>query len=533
MPPELPGPSPTVPAGPPAGEAGRHGGQVNAQGLVARALSSLEADPSIALLRELASDRPERAYVVGGFLRDLALGFSPPDVDFALRDARDVAARFARATRGSFVLLHDDEQGDRRLVQARVVVRGTGGAPAAYDFGELSPEGIDADLAARDFTINALALPLRQAADAEPPDLIDPFGGLRDLAAGVVRLVSPDAIARDPLRILRAFRFAATLQFEIDPETLAHLASNADKVGAPAAERTRAELLRLMSALRSVGALRMMDAAGVLTILLPELEAGRGTGQSGFHDLDVFEHGIATYAAAEDVLADLPAWFGELAPEAEAYLAQPDRIALLKLAALLHDIAKPATRSEQPGGIVHFYEHDRIGAAMCGAIARRLRLSRRQTTMLSTLVRHHMRMLHLAHAEDHACRQAGQGDVTARAARRLRKHCGVHGVGVLLLGFADALATRGPDMPADAPDQLRRIASRLLSLWHEDDRRAKTSARLLTGHDIMAEFGVSEGPQLGRALDLVAEAQLEGVVSTREEALAFLQSNRRRWRNEH
>ena len=516
MSPELPGPTPTMPTRRP----------VDAQGLVARVLGSLQADPNIALLGELASDRAEPVYVVGGFLRDLALGLTPPDVDFALRGARDFAARFARAARGSFVLLHDDEHEGRHLVQARVVVRGTRGGPKAYDFGELSAEGIEADLAARDFTINALALPLPEAGDAEPPDLLDPFHGLRDLAAGVVGLISPDAIARDPLRILRAFRFAATLGFEIDGETLAWLAADADKVGAPAPERIRTELLTLMSAPRSLTAVQTMNAAGVLTALFPELEAGRGVGQSGFHDLDVFEHSIATYAAAEEVLSDLPAWLGEWAPEAEAYLAQPDRVALLKLAALLHDIAKPATRSEQPDGTIHFYDHDRVGATMCSAIARRLRLSRRQTATLSTLVRHHMRMLHLARAAE------GSG-LTPRAARRLRRHCSPHGVGLILLGFADALATRGPDVPADAPDQLRRIASRLLRLWHQDDRRAGASARLLTGHDIMAEFGVAEGPHLGRALALVAEAQLEGVVSTREEALAFLQTNRRQWRTEH
>ncbi|MFQ6098209.1 MAG: HD domain-containing protein, partial [Armatimonadota bacterium] len=391
--------------------------------LAANTLVALRTDPNAAAILRLASSRKERIYIVGGYLRDVALGFTPRDVDLVMRDATAAAREFAKETGASLIALQEREDGVLRRAQFRLVVRSSGGEGAVYDFGEMCEGGIESDLSQRDFTINAIALPLPPAAEEASPVVIAPSGALADLADRLVRLVRPDAVERDSLRILRAFRFAATLDFSIEPATSGHLARMASRVCEPAPERTQAELLKMMSASRSARVVRQMAALGVLTRLFPELEGTRGVMQPRFHHLDVFEHSIATYEALEDVVADLRAWLGEWAPGAARYLAEGERPALLKLAALLHDVGKPETRTEQEDGTVRFHHHDERGAEMMGAVARRLRLSREQSAMLTTLVRHHMRPLQLTAAE-----RAGQ--LTARAARRMRRDCRPHAVGL-------------------------------------------------------------------------------------------------------
>ncbi len=186
-----------------------------------------------------------------------------------------------------------------------------------------------------------------------PPELVDPLGGLPDLARGRLRMVAPKNFHDDPLRLLRAYRFAATHGFQITPETTAAIRRAAPEFSRVAGERVHQELFLLLAAPSAAPVLGAMEAAGLLGQVFPELEDMKGVEQNGYHHLDVYGHSLATVAALEEVLADPEAYFGELAPEVVRYAHQPPKTVLLKLAALFHDAGKPQVqaRRTQPGAL--------------------------------------------------------------------------------------------------------------------------------------------------------------------------------------
>ncbi len=199
-----------------------------------------------------------------------------------------MARDLAQALSGTYVLLDEQER------TARVVA-----GPDTLDLAEFRGPTLEEDLKGRDFTINAMALDLAALLAGEPPELIDPLGGLTDLAAGQVRMVAADNLAYDPLRLLRAYRFAATHGFAITPETAAAIQALAPALAKVAGERVHYELFQLLAAPRAAGVLRDMDRTGLLTQVFPELADMKGVPQDGYHHLNVFEHSLEAAAQLE------------------------------------------------------------------------------------------------------------------------------------------------------------------------------------------------------------------------------------------
>jgi putative nucleotidyltransferase with HDIG domain len=259
-------------------------------------------------------------------------------------------------------------------------------------------------------------------------------------------------------------------------------------------------------------ALRRLDALGLLAVILPEVEPMRRTTQPAPHRFDVLEHSLRAVAAADRLLGDL----GRLAPAAESlavHLAGTlgggvERRHVLKLAALLHDVAKPETR-QLVGGRIRFFEHDVIGAARARAIGERLRLPERAMAVLERVVRHHLRPMHLAQA----------GEITRRARYRFYRDLAEDCRDLLLLALVDAAAVTG-----ESPFRAWRrspIVRDLLGGWQEEEAAA-AAPPLLRGGDVMERFGLAPGPAVGRLLARAREAQALGLVATRDEALAYL-----------
>src|SRR5213078_2827400 len=382
--------------------------------------------------------------------------------------ALDLSRRVATRLGGAFVPL-DPERGTGRVVVAGV----------RLDVTDFRGPSLAADLAARDFTVNALAVPLRELATHGAAPIVDPTGGLADLRARRLRAPASRVLADDPLRALRGVRLEAVL-------------------GLPAAAR----------------AFRRMDALGLLGVLVPEVEAMRATAQPAPHRFPVLEHSLRALAAADRVLARLAALvpFGE---ELRAHMDEPlgggvTRGQVLKLGALLHDVAKPETRRLVQGR-VRFFDHDVVGAERARAIGRRLRLPERALGVLERLVRHHLRPMHLG----------ASGRLTNRARSRFYRDLREDTQDLLLLALADAAAVTGT-----SPWSVWRRAlliRDLLGGWQEL-QAIEAAPPLLRGEDVMHRLGLAPGPAVGRALARVREAQALGRLKTRDEALAYLDS---------
>jgi putative nucleotidyltransferase with HDIG domain len=477
------------------------------------------------VVRDLAGEQAVRIWVVGGAVRDLILARPVHDWDFAVdRAAMAVARAVGDALGGAFFPL-DEERGT-----ARVVLRTEHGSRVELDFALLRGDSLDADLARRDFTVNAMAVD-------EAGILIDPLGGHRDLRHERIRATSERALGDDPVRLLRAARLEAETHFRIEPETEAWIRRDAALMVRSAAERLRDEFARGLAVSGASRFIQRLDDLKLLVCVVPEMESLKGVTQSYPHRFDVWRHTatvIDTLEAVVDTIVvgstrpgglrplDVPtaAWgeltrfIGQFARDIRAHLAVAvsggrDRALLLKLGALLHDIGKPGTRSIGDDGRIHFYTHEPVGARIAAARLRALRFSRDEVQRAATVVEGHLRPAHLARGEK----------VTRRAVYRYFRDTGDAGVDIVLLSLADHLATWGPRLRGER--WMRRLEVAELLLHHYFERRAETVTPELPvdGHDLMRELDLEPGPEIGLLLDALREAMAAGEIETREEAL--------------
>ncbi|HKG37234.1 MAG TPA: HD domain-containing protein [Solirubrobacterales bacterium] len=440
------------------------------------------------------------AWVVGGAVRDAALGRSVRDLDIAVAgSSRDAAAALAAAAGGhAFELSAEHETWRAAARDGRWQA----------DVTPLRGDGIEGDLALRDFTLGAVAVPLRDGAP------LDPHGGLDDLEARVLRAVGDAAFEADPLRLLRAGRLAAELGAEIEPRTADLARASAGRAAEPAGERILGELRNLVASPEPLRGLALLDGLGVTAHLLPEVEATKAVEQNPNHHLDVHGHTLAVIERLLEVERDLDRYAGPHAEEVRSLLAEPladgfSRGDALRLGALLHDIGKPATRGERDG-YVTFIGHDRVGAEMVGELAGRLRASRRLTRHLQSLTRNHLRLGFLVR----------ERPLPPRRAHEYLRATEPASVDVTLLTVADRLAARGAG-PVASEEMVQghlELAAEMIAAGL-DWRREGPPPPLVGGEELAEALGVRPGPQIGELLAELEAAQYAGEVRTREEAI--------------
>jgi poly(A) polymerase/tRNA nucleotidyltransferase (CCA-adding enzyme) len=463
-------------------------------------------------------------YLVGGAVRDCLLRRSTYDLDLAVAgDGLRLARRLANHFDGDYYPLDPDRS------TGRAILYYADGSRLVVDVARLrgrDPYDLAADLADRDFTINALAIDL-----GAPDAIVDFHGGRADLQSRLIRPVSPDSIRNDPLRALRAVRQAAELGFALAPETERSVRRDGPALAGVSAERVRDELARLLARPDAAPWLRSLDELGLLVVVFPELAALRGVEQPPPHHLDVLAHSLAAFAALEDILARWspytgpspksharsPADFLSYADRVRDYLAQETghnrpRAVSLKLALLLHDIGKPASRTVDGQGRIRFLGHPRGGARMAAQAVQRLRFDRAEVRLVETIVRQHMRPLLLA----------AQESVSSRAMYRFFRDTGEAAVDVVLHALADHRATYVPGAEDPHKPRLVALAGRIFAeYWDKKALRLDTPS-LLSGRDLLREFDLEPGSHIGELLEIVREAQAIGQVHTREEALALV-----------
>ena len=442
----------------------------------------------------------EGAWIVGGAVRDAALGREVDDLDLAVAGDPGAVARAIGGELGEHAFELSAEFGTWRVVAAE--------HGAQVDVTALRGVGIEADLAERDFTIGAIAVPL------DGGDPIDPYGGFADLERLLLRTVGEHSFERDPLRLLRAARLAAELGLEIDPGTVSLARAAAGRAADPAGERQLTELRQLLGGPGPLRGLALLDELGLTAVVLPELESLRGVEQGPNHHLDVHGHTLAVLEHTLEVEGGLDRFAGERAEEVAALLAEPlademTRGTALRFGALFHDIAKPATKAERDG-FVGFRGHDVVGAEVIGEICARLRASRRLTQHLQALTLHHLRLGFLI----------PEAPLSARRVHGYLRATDPVSVDVTLLTIADRLSARGagplarPEMVQAHLDLARQMIAAGL-----DWRREGPPPPLLRGDELAAELGIEAGPELGELLAELEAAQYAGEVSDRAGAV--------------
>ena len=473
------------------------------------------------------------AYMVGGAVRDRLQSLpersdgGSGDIDLSLNSpVADLVEALAEEVNATPVVM-DDERGYVRLIDPSDKRKWLDLAVFDGD--------VETDLARRDFTINAMAVPLsqwlaRDAHDSIEDAVIDPHGGMTDLRQRVVREVSAGNLLDDPVRMLRAVRFATRLKFEIEGATAAVIRDNGQRFNEASPERVRDEFFALMASDRPEYGIRELDRLGLLDILLPELTGGRGFVQRGMHYYDVMEHGLHALGVATRLmegadrvsdpflkhvpwLPDFDDYFREIVGDGQT------RATILKMTALLHDIGKPGTVTVEPptegrpNGRIRFLGHGELGARMATDFLTRLRCGRRTIAHVSLMIEEHLRPFQMSD---------GIAPPTGRAIFRYFRDVSPVAIDTVMLSVCDYAATSGPLLNRANFERYSGLLSAILARGLEPEPERIDKDLLVDGYQVQERFGLQPGPEVGRLLDALRDGESSGVVRTKAEAYELL-----------
>jgi poly(A) polymerase len=479
----------------------------------------------LAKLKDFFSARQYPAFLVGGYLRDSLLSLPPEqDLDIAVAgDSQRVGRELAQVMGGVFVSLSPAHDVARVVAAApKAGAReetGSMGGRWTVDLAGFSGS-IEEDLERRDFTINAMALPIQGWALPVHSDLIiDPFNGRQDLGQKRIRAVTQRVFQDDPGRLMRAVRLAASLGFRLEPETARLVRSEAHRVTQVSGERVRDELLAILSLDGARGHLEVLDRLDLLCRIIPELAGTKGVDQPKEHYWDVWGHLVHTVETAERVtkghqnspIYSLVYWTAET----DAHFGQKisdghTRRTFLKLAALFHDISKPETKHVDETGRTRFPDHSGLGSAVAAKRLTHLRVGSRGIATVRRIIEEHLRPTHM---------MQGVEQPTNRAIYRFFRDLGDAAIDTLYISLADYLGAKGPELDLDDWSNHARMVAHVLQVGMQPPP-PKEASRPLNGHDLMEHFNLDPSPLIGMILASIDEAWAAGEITTREEALA-------------
>ena len=459
---------------------------------------------------------PDPAWLVGGAVRDALLGREVQDIDLAVAgDAQPVGHAVADFLGGTAVPL--PEWNIVRVALNDVPERSR---PFLIDISGFAGS-IEEDLGSRDFTVDAMGIPLASwDSDEWLESIVDPLHGKADLAQRTLRAGSDGVFAADPGRMLRAVRIAQQVGLRMEPDTARLIRRDAHLLTHVSPERVRDEFMTILSVDGARPQLEVLDRLDLLCRVIPELEDTRNCEQPRSHHYwDVWGHLIHCVEYAEQVTAGHrnnaiytmapwtakeDAYFGEIIGDGHT------RRTVLKLAALLHDIAKPQTRAVDADGRVRFLGHSEQGAEVAQARLSSLRMSRRVTDLVSNMVLHHLRPSQLRNRWDMP---------SARAIFRYYRDVGDAAVDTLYLAMADVLAARGPELSPESWGNYARMVAVVLESGAGQPGIANGNPPLINGHDLMDALDLPPGPRIGALLERLREAEAVGEISSPADAM--------------
>ena len=485
----------------------------------------LQLSPLLEDLRPFFFKLNQPVYLVGGAVRDAVRGVENHDLDFVVpQNAISLTFKIAdKLGKPAYVL-------DRERDAGRVMLQDV---QTMLDFTCFRGDDLHTDLADRDFTINAMALPATAVTTAS---IIDPFNGLADLAQKQIRLVQPDALEKDPIRALRAVRQGLSYDFQLTDDTKTAVTAAAPSLHKISNERMRDELIKLLETAVPDQAVQQMEALGLLPQLLPEVADLADIEQSPPHHEPVLAHTISVLrwlVAIETAVVDqqpvtipelttIQSQFAEFSDGLQKHLAREmgggiNGRLLLRLDGLFHDVGKKESQTVEPSGRIRFLGHDKVGADLAAARLRTLAFSNRAAKQVETAVANHMRPLQLA--------QTGKRP-SRRAIYRYYRAAQETGLDVCLLSLADHLATFDGTGDETQWQNLITVVNELFRHYFEQYEETVAPEPLINGRDLIQTLKITAGPEIGRILRLVQEAQAAGELTTREEALEFANQSR-------
>ncbi len=449
-----------------------------------------------------------KLYIVGGYLRDIFLKRKKenPDIDFCiLNGAIAFGRKLSKELKAGFVVL-DQEHGCCRIVKK------TGAMVYTLDFADFRGHDLADDLLHRDFTINSLVLELDKLFVPPAKDLSglisDHYHAASDIASKRICVINKNTFDEDPLRILRAFSLSAIFGFAIDKDTIKLIKSKRSLLAGVSAERIRDELFKILDCPNAFEYLLMLDKFKILGMIFPEIEIMRGVSQGPYHHLDVLKHSFETVRQLELVFSQIKS-DRRINDYLDEFIAgQRRRRALLKIAALLHDLGKPKAKRRKAGKTM-FHGHEGFGARLSVDIARRLKLSNDEIDALRKIIFWHLRPGYLADNQT----------ITPRAKFRYFRDAALEGVSILLLSIADQRSTRGVLTSKGERVHHEKVMRCLINEYFRM-KNAPKFTRLINGNDLIKQLKLAPSPLLGEILSEIEELQAIGRIKTKKEALA-------------
>ncbi|MEG3594605.1 MAG: HD domain-containing protein [Chloroflexota bacterium] len=473
---------------------------------------------NVSVIKRFFIENEIEAYLVGGAVRDACLKRDTEDLDVVVISSETgIGLKLARELNGKCISLDPVRNIDRIVCTKNKLT---------VDITYLdNSQPIENDLIKRDFTIDAIAISLNQSETDAKARLIDPTGGYFDLENSLIKATSEQAFHCDPIRILRGLRLSVQLGLILEHRTEEWIKRNSNLLLNVSIERVRDELLKIISSPNIASSLYKLDSLGLLSVIIPELENCKGVEQPGEHVYDVFKHSLETPGMLELILSEESNNNGalKLVPRFEqwetffhgSFADGVSRFTLLKFAALLHDIAKPQTKTIESNGRIRFLGHGHLGAETSQSIMNRLRFSRKASDYVSSIVKHHLRPSQLA----------PKGLMPSKKAiYRYYRDLGDVSIDTIYLNLSDYMAAKGDKLlesQFDLSDWERhcKMAATILDNKQKDD--PDSYHRIVNGYDLMSALGLEPSPFVGKLIDLISESYATGEINTRKEAIDF------------
>lgn len=451
------------------------------------------------ILNRIKENFPNEIYLVGGSVRDYLMGIESHDRDIIVmdEDAKEFTLKLQKLFDATFVPLDEENKIYRLVMRDKLnyidITNPVGGT-------------IEKDLMRRDLTINAIAVNIKNG------EVVDISGGVTDIKNKCIHCVNEQNFVDDPLRLLRVYRFQSLYNFSIAPETLSAICKYVELIKKPAFERINYEVLRLFSGKYAHIALENMNKTWLLEEIFPFVKELKQVPPNSHHHLDLLHHSIETVKQIQEI-------YDNAQDEVKEHLDRVDfggfsRLAHLKFAGFIHDIGKFSTWTIEEGGRHRFIGHDDVGSKLAGTMLKKMHFSNKQVDYLTKMIKYHI----------YPSQLMSSPQITEKIMMRFVRKMDANSIDNIILAMADRLSARGPEITDEIVEHNINLLSTLMKFYLDVRETLKPLPIFLTGNDVMQLLNIKPSPKLGKIMNSLHEAQLNGDVQTREQAVDFVKN---------